>query len=263
VIALRWGRSRSAGPCPGCPIYPHIRDRDLRFPSCELCHRPAVGVGGAHVWRCAFCRHPNEHGSLRPLVSVALLRLAAIEDAALRLPVDDARCGRYLSTPPWPVTRRPRIRSRAGGPGGLSGPGRRPAARVVRRRPGPLQVRPVYARAAVGGLPVLIVGGDRHYPHPLGGNEPVGVHRPLSSRATRIACPCRQRSPCPHAQALYAHVVRWGAGPADAQAPGRRWPGPPGSPEPVGATRKVSRSQAVWLTIRAPSGMPAADSADQ
>jgi hypothetical protein len=248
VIELRWGRSRSAGPCPGCPIYPHIRDRDLRFPSCELCHWPAVGVAGVHAWRCAFCRHHNRHGSLRPLVSVALLRLAAIDDAALRLPVAGARCGRYLPPP-----RRPRIRPRAAG---LSGPGRRPGMRVVRRRPGPPQVRPVYARAAVDGLPVLIVGGDRHYPRALGGNEPAPVHRPLSSRATRIACPCRQPSPCLHAQALYARVV-----PAAAQAPG--WPGPPGSPGPVGATRNVSRSQAVWLTIRAPSGMPAAASADQ
>ena len=226
MIALRWGRSRSAGPCPGCPIYPHIPDRDLRFPSCELCHWPAVRVGGVHVWRCAFCRHANEHGNLRPLVSVALLRLASIEDAALRLPLSGARCGRYLSPPPRPVARRPRIRPRAAG---LSGPGRR-GVRVVRRRPGPFQVGPVYARAAVDGLPVLIVGGDRHYPRPLGGNEPAPVHRQLSSRATRIACPCRQPSPCLHAQALYARVVprplRPRAGPAR-QAPRDRW-GRPG-----------------------------------
>src|SRR6266567_4495190 len=42
-------------PCPGCPIYPHIPDGQFRFPSCELCHWPAIGVGSTHVWPCAFC----------------------------------------------------------------------------------------------------------------------------------------------------------------------------------------------------------------
>jgi len=144
----------------------------------------------------------NEHGSLRPRISVALLRLAAVDAAALRLRVADVRCGRYPSVPRRPAAHRPRIHPRSNGPGGHQ----RAAARLVRDR-----VRaggqPVYARATVAGLPVLIVGGDRPYPHPLGGNEPAPSPGSLSSRPTRIACPCDQASPCLHAQALYAHVV--------------------------------------------------------
>jgi hypothetical protein len=207
VIALLRARPRAAGPCPGCPIYPHIPDRELRFPSCELCHWPAVGVGRVHRWRCAFCRHLNEHGNLRPRVAVALLRLATLDAAALRLEVADARCG-HFPAPPRPLAHRPRIRRRANGPPGGC---RRPAPRIVRRRAPNRGGQPVYARAAVAGLPVLIIGGDRPYPHPLGGNEYAQSPGSLGSRATRIACPCDQPPPCLHAQALYAHVVPHGA----------------------------------------------------
>jgi hypothetical protein len=258
-MALLRTRLRAARSCPGCPVYPHIRDRDLRFPSCELCHWPAVGVGGVHVWVCALCRHRNVHGDLRPRISVALLRLAAVDPAALALEVSDVRRAHYLAPPTRPGGHRPRIHPRASGPAcdadglgrGRQCPGgaRRPAARTARRRACPGR-RPVYARATVAGLPVLIVGGDRPYPHPLGGNEPspptgpAGGNGPyrgprspgsgdepyrgpgsaggadegwpgtgsLGSRATRIACPCDQPSPCLRAQALYAHVIAWPPG---------------------------------------------------
>jgi hypothetical protein len=67
--------------------------------------------------------------------------------------------------------------------------------------------RPVFARATVASLPVLIVGGDRPYPYPLGLAEDDSEPCAFGSRATRIACPCDQPAPCPHGQALYAHVV--------------------------------------------------------
>ena len=67
--------------------------------------------------------------------------------------------------------------------------------------------RPVFARATVAGLPVLIVGGDRPYPYPLGLAEDDREPCAFGSRATRIACPCDQPPPCQHGQALYAHVV--------------------------------------------------------
>jgi hypothetical protein len=276
VIALLRARPRAAGPCPGCPLYPHIRDRDLRFPSCELCLWPAVGLGRVHVWRCTSCRHVNEHGSMRPRVSVALLCLATVDPTALLLEVADARCGRYLAPPPR-IAHRPRIHRRVGGPGS----GRtRPASRMVRLRPSPSGGRPVYARATVAGLPVLIVGGDRPYPHPLGRNEHASGPGSLGNRATRIACPCDQPSPCLHGQALYAHVVPQDAGGGVAPLPLERGrarlagsdgdrrlqaeaPGAGASLGPVGTTRKVSRSQPAWLTIRAPIGMPAAARADQ
>ncbi|HZD74053.1 MAG TPA: hypothetical protein VE776_09255 [Actinomycetota bacterium] len=222
MIALLRARLRTAGPCPGCPLYPHIRDRDLRFPTCELCHWPAVGVGRVHTWCCASCRHVNEHGSVRPRVSVALLRLAAVDTAALLLKVADTRCGRYLAPPLRPAAQRPRIRRRADG---ADGGRHRPAALAVRRRrPRVAGGPPVYARATVAGLPVLIVGGDRPYPNPLGRNEPASGAGSLGSRATRIACPCDQPSPCLHAQALYAHVVAWGPQVPRMPLPPQPWP---------------------------------------
>jgi hypothetical protein len=186
------------------------------------------------------------HGSLRPRISVALLRLAAVDTAALGLEVSDLRRAHFFMPLPHSGDHRPRIRPRVNGPpGNVHPPGRdrrRPASPTARRRARPGR-RPVYARATVDGLPVLIVGGDRPYPHPLGGNEPhlgpgsAGGNEPylgpgsaggdaprrgpgssggdapwprvgsLCSRATRIACPCDQPSPCLHAQALYAHVL--------------------------------------------------------
>ncbi len=193
-------------PCPGCPIYPHIPDEEFRFPSCELCHWPAVGIGPVHAWRCAYCRHLNAHGGVRPRVTTAMLRLADIGTAARRLEVDDPLYGRYLVPRPrlGPCQLRPPIRpqhaaTRCGGP----------HAGVFRHRfpPRDRTGRPVYARATVAGLPVLIVGGDRPYPHPLGLIEHDSEPCSLGSRATRIACPCDQPSPCLHGQALYAHVV--------------------------------------------------------
>ena len=95
-------RARAA-PCRGCPIYPHIPDAEFRFPSCELCHWPAIGVGPVHVWRCAYCRHLNQHGTVRPRVTVTMLRLAEIDAAALRLDVADPRYGRYVAPRPRPA----------------------------------------------------------------------------------------------------------------------------------------------------------------
>jgi hypothetical protein len=267
VIALLRVCRRAAGPCPGCPLYPHIRDRDLRFPSCELCHWPAVGLGRAHIWRCASCRHVNEHGSVRPRVSVTLLRLATVDAAALRLGVADARCGRFAAQLRITTQQRPRIHRRVGGPGGGHS---RPPSRIAYRRPRVAGGPPVYARATVAGLPVLIVGGDRPFPHPLGGNETAAGS--LGSRATRIACPCDQPPPCLHGQALYAHIVSrvppaprrpHAGGDADRGLQAEAWTDPSASLGAVGASRKVSRSQPAWLTIRAPMGMPAAASADQ
>src|SRR5574341_649538 len=232
-------------PCPGCPIYPHIRDEEFRFPSCELCHWPAVGIGSRHVWRCASCRHRNEHGLLRPRVVVVLLRLADVDPAAHRLRLADPRYGHYLIPPtnrshhrpgafagpspansidparilpddsmhpigaggptptgPFPAPAGPAAAGGIGRPAdGLGGPGQRRVA--VEDRAG----RPVYARATVAGLPVLIVGGDRPYPHPLGLAEHDPEPCSFATRATRIACPCDQPPPCLHGQALYAHVV--------------------------------------------------------
>src|SRR5919198_862679 len=45
--------------CAGCPIVPGVPDRAIRYPTCEICRWPAVGVGPVHAWRCAFCRHWN------------------------------------------------------------------------------------------------------------------------------------------------------------------------------------------------------------
>jgi hypothetical protein len=194
-------------PCPGCPIYPHIPDGQFRFPSCELCHWPAIGVGSTHVWRCAYCRHRNQHGHLRPRVSAVLLRLADIDPAARRLAVIDPRYGRYLlpQTRPSPCDLRtpwrPGASALAGPPGWTGGAGRRPVAGSGHGG------RPVYARATVAGLPVLIIGGDRPYPYPLGLSEHDPEPCAFGSRATRIACPCDQPAPCLHGQALYAHVV--------------------------------------------------------
>jgi hypothetical protein len=211
-------------PCPGCPIFPYIPDRQFRFPSCELCPWPAVGAGAAHAWRCAACRHWNEHGHLRPRVAAVLLRLADLDPAAHRLQVVDFRYGVYLAarsaSQPCPPSTRRRRRSvvlpgrrrgggaRGAGPGGSTGPGRQRS--VAHDRAG----RPVFARATVGGLPVLIVGGDRPYPYPLGLAEDDREPCAFGSRATRIACPCDQRPPCLHGQALYAHVVALTATPA-------------------------------------------------
>lgn len=246
-------------PCPGCPIYPHIPDEQFRFPSCELCHWPAIGIGSRHVWRCAYCRHWNEHGLLRPRVSAVLLRLESISPAARRLDVVDPRYGRYLipqarHSPYQPRTpHRPEIPGLSGTsrwPGGRSGTGLggvahggdaglgasrgggsdggvahgsgtgRPGAAggggwargAERERAG----RTVWARAAVAGLPVLIVGGDRPYAYPLGLAEQDPEPCSFGSRATRIACPCDQPPPCVHGQALYAHVVSPAAPPAPA-----------------------------------------------
>ena len=231
-------------PCPGCPIYPHIPDEQFRFPSCELCHWPAIGVGSTHVWRCAYCRHRNEHGLLRPRVSAVLLRLEDIDPCARQLEVADPRYGRYLvpqirpspGQAPWHPgpgtlpgvagwTAGPTRPNRTGAPRWTAAPGRAavPCPDVA---PGPVATpgritasgrrrdagheragRAVYARGTVAGLPVLIVGGDRPYPYPLGLAEDDPEPCAFGSRATRIACPCAQIAPCLHGQALYAHVV--------------------------------------------------------
>ncbi len=197
-------------PCPGCPIYPHIPDEQFRFPSCELCHWPAIVIGSRHVWRCAYCRHWNEHGLLRPRVSAVLLRLENIGPAARRLDVVDPRYGRYLipqtrHSPCQPRTPyRPEIPALSGAsiwPGGRGGAGGGVAhgsgtghggaaggggwARGAgRERAG----RTVWARAAVAGLPVLIVGGDRpHVVSPAAPPAPAG--QALSAAAlSRSAC---------------------------------------------------------------------------
>lgn len=185
-------------PCPGCPIYAHIPDSQFRFPSCELCHWPAIGVGSTHVWRCAYCRHRNEHGLLRPRVIAALLLLADIDPAARQLDVVDPRYGRYPTPRARLSPRQPHIPGRIG----------TSAPRGSRRGAAPDRAgQPVYARATVAGLPVLIVGGDRPYPHPLGLAEHDPEPCAFGSRVTRIACPCEQPPPCLHGQALYAHVV--------------------------------------------------------
>jgi hypothetical protein len=257
----RAANHHDGGPCPGCPIFPHIPDRQFRFPSCELCHWPAVGAGAAHAWRCVACRHWNEHGHLRPRVAAVLLRLADLDLAALRLEVVDPRYGIYLAaragcqpcpSKRWrrrqavalPSRRRgggvgggglggargadgngPRGKRRGGarvrgigggrgaGPGGPTGPGRQRGA--VHDRVG----RPVFARATVDGLPVLIIGGDRTFPYPLGLAENDREPCTFGSRATRIACPCDQPPPCLHGQALYAHVVTLTGAPARRPAP--------------------------------------------
>ncbi|HEX8860668.1 MAG TPA: hypothetical protein VGC06_16555 [Actinomycetes bacterium] len=178
-----------------------------------------------------------------------LLRLTDLDPAALRLEVVDPRYGVYLAaraayqpcpSNSWRRRRAVAFRGRRGGtprhrdPGGLrgrslgrergagpsragaggsTGPGRRRGA--VHDRVG----RPVFARATVDGLPVLIVGGDRTFPYPLGLAENDRELCAFGSRATRIACPCDQPPPCLHGQALYAHVVTLTGAPARRPAP--------------------------------------------
>jgi hypothetical protein len=178
-------------PCQGCPIYPHIRDEEFRFPSCELCHWPAVGIGLVHAWRCAYCRHRNQHGQVRPRVAVTMLRLADLDPAAHQLEVVDVRYGHYAAgraglalVEPHPAGQQAH-RDPDGCPGAVAdlllitresgAPFRNFDSRSRELRRGPPSSgragRPVYARATAGGLPVLIVGGDRPYPHPLGLSE--------------------------------------------------------------------------------------------
>jgi len=136
-----------------------------------------------------------------------LLRLEDIDPAARRMDVVDPRYGRYLI--PWarssacqartPWRRGIAATADASGRSGL--PTRHRAAMCDRTG------RPVYARATVDGLPVLIIGGDRAYAHPLGLAKRDPEPCSFGTRATRIACPCEQPPPCLHGQALYAHVV--------------------------------------------------------
>jgi hypothetical protein len=254
-------------PCRGCPIYPHIRDEEFRFPSCELCRWPAIGIGPVHAWRCAYCRHRNEHGQVRPRIAVAMLRLADLDSAALLLDVVDVRYGRYAVERAWLAPFQPRLATRPaanvhdahgvdGASHGTHGTHVIHRARSHHLSPRERASRPVYARGIVDGVPVLIVGGDRPYPHPIGLAEHDPEPRSFSSRATRIACACDQPPPCLHAQALYAQVVSSPTGPA-ARVPAA--PSAGGGPDPPSG--REAGATGLPHSTGPPSTMPPAYSA--
>src|SRR6266540_3446482 len=71
--------------CPGCPMVPGVPDHAMRYPACEVCRWPAVGLGQVHAWHCRFCRHWNEHGSARPRSAAVVLQLSRVSRPAREL----------------------------------------------------------------------------------------------------------------------------------------------------------------------------------
>jgi hypothetical protein len=183
--------------CAGCPIVPGVPDRAIRYPTCELCRWPAVGVGPVHAWRCSFCRHWNEHGSRRPRCAAVVLQLRRVSDAARELV--------GIAIPlvfGYPSPRGAKVwRDAAGNSQGAAVRGFVESRRLRRDR------RPLYVRGRVVGHQVLLVGGDRADPYPLGLAEHSADLRSVGRWVTRVCCPCAQAPPCVHAQALYAQVV--------------------------------------------------------
>ncbi|HZC98750.1 MAG TPA: hypothetical protein VFA46_00675 [Actinomycetes bacterium] len=192
----RLGRDRG-NVCAGCPIVPGVPDRAVRYPTCEVCRWPAVDVGPVHAWRCAFCRHWNEHGDRRPRSAAVVLQLRRATDAARELV--------GVAIPlvfGYPTPRGTEVwRDVAGNTQGAAVRGFVESRRLRRDR------RPVYVRGRVAGHHVLLVGGDRADPYPLGLAEHGADLRSVGRWVTRVWCPCAAPPPCIHAQALYAQVV--------------------------------------------------------
>jgi hypothetical protein len=198
--------------CAGCPIVPGVPDRAIRYPTCEICRWPAVGVGPVHAWRCAFCRHWNEHGGRRPRSAVVVLQLRRVTRAARELV--------GIAIPlafGYPAPRGVEVwRDVAGNTQGAAVQGFVESMRLRRDRP------PVYVRGRVAGHQVLLVGGDRADPYPLGLAEHWADLRSVGRWVTRVSCPCGAPAPCVHSQALYAQVV----GVIEARRQERRHPAP-------------------------------------
>ena len=183
--------------CAGCPIVPGVPDRAILFPTCEVCRWPAVDAGPVHAWRCSFCRHWNEHGSSRPRSAAVMLQLRRVSAAAHELVGTALPLTFGYPTPPggevW--------RDVAGNTQGAAVRGFVESTRLRRDR------RPVYVRGRVAGHHVLLVGGDRADPYPLGLAEHWADLRSVGRWVTRVTCPCGTAAPCIHAQALYTQVV--------------------------------------------------------
>jgi hypothetical protein len=198
LIALLNRRARDRGNlCAGCPVVPGIPDRAVRYPACEVCRWPAVRLGAVHAWRCAFCRHWNQHGSRRPRSAAVVLQLRRVTGAARELV--------GIAIPlvfGYPVAHGAAVwRDVAGNTQGTALRGFVESRRLRRDR------RPVYVRGRVVGHHVLLVGGDRADPYPLGLAEHSADLRAVGRWVTRASCPCGAPQPCVHAQALYAQVV--------------------------------------------------------
>jgi hypothetical protein len=182
--------------CAGCPVVPGVPDRAVRYPTCEVCRWPAVGLGTVHAWRCAFCRHWNEHGGRRPRSAAVVLQLRRVTDAAREL------VGVAIPLAfGYPAAHAEVWRDVAGNTQGAAVRGFVESRRLRRDR------RPLYVRGRVVGHQVLLVGGDRADPYPLGLAEHSADLRTVGRWVTRISCPCGTPHPCVHAQALYAQVV--------------------------------------------------------
>jgi len=198
LVALFHRLARDRGNvCAGCPIIPGVPDRAILYPTCEVCRWPAVDAGPVHAWRCAFCRHCNEHGGRRPRTAAVMLQLRCVSAAGREL-VGTAipLVFGYIApgdTAVW--------RDVAGNTQGAAVRGFVESRRLRRDQ------RPVYVRGRVAGHHVLLVGGDRADPYPLGLAEHWADLRSVGRWVTRVSCPCGAAPPCLHAQALYAQVV--------------------------------------------------------
>jgi hypothetical protein len=42
--------SSGARICQGCPMVAGVPDHAVRFPTCEVCRWPAIGLGPVHAW---------------------------------------------------------------------------------------------------------------------------------------------------------------------------------------------------------------------
>jgi hypothetical protein len=183
--------------CSGCPMVPGVPDHAMRYPTCEVCRWPAVGIGRLHAWYCSFCRHWNEHGSSRPRSAAVVLQLRGLSQPAREL------IG--LAIPlvfGYSAPRDAEVwRDAAGNTQGAAVRGFVESRRLRRAE------RPLYVRGTVRRHPVLLVGGDGSDPYPLGLAEHWADLRSVGRWVTRVACPCGEAPPCVHAQALYAQVV--------------------------------------------------------
>ena len=158
---------------------------------------PPVGDGRVHAWRCAFCRHWNEHGASRPRSAAVMLQLRRVSQAGRELA--------GIAIPlvfGYPAPDGAEVwRDVAGNTQGSAVRGFVESRRLRRDR------RPVWVRGRVAGRHVLLVGGDRADPYPLGLAEHWADLRSVGRWVTRVSCPCGGAPPCVHAQALYAQVV--------------------------------------------------------
>src|SRR6266545_3335630 len=177
--------------CPGCPMVPGVPDHAMRYPACEVCRWPAVGLGQVHAWHCRFCRHWNEHGSARPRSAAVVLQLSrgsrpARELVALAIPLVFG----------YPTPQNVEVwRDAAGNTQGAAVRGFVESRRLRRSE------RPLYVRGTVRRHPVLLVGGDGSDPYPLGLAEHWAELRSVGrwvtpAAGTRGPLPRGGRPPC-------------------------------------------------------------------